>query len=210
MVSTRGHPKQFPEPTASPTKRSVTPSPDANNGALTAPTPRRTRSTKSSGWSHTPSNLALIWLSISLPLVIWDTGFVLLRPHTFPGGKLHWPLWVPYELYAKVDGVYGIKAWQEGLGFTAAQGTLNAIETVGYLTYLWIVWSKGQQERVEGRGAPKPSKAGWLGMARTVRGRDAGIACLLGFTFTIMTFSKTLLYCEYEAVDGDGKGKLTE
>ncbi|GAM84809.1 hypothetical protein ANO11243_028100 [Dothideomycetidae sp. 11243] len=205
MVSTRSHPSSFPEPTASPTKRSVTPS---DNGALLAPTtPGRTRRAASSrgttgGWSHTPSNLALIWLAVSLPLVVWDTGYVLLRPYSMPGGSLHWPVWSLYETYGKVDHVYGFKAWNEGLGFTAAQGTLNAIETLLYFVYLYIVYSYGVQEKTEGRGAPNPSKAGFLGMARTVRGKAAGVAALLGFGTSLMTCSKTILYWLNEAFSG--------
>lgn len=209
MVSTRSHPAAFPEPSASPTKRSVTPSSD--NGTLLAPTPGRTRrslaASQSTSWSHTPSNLALIWLAVSLPLVIWDTGYVLLRPHSMPGGALHWPIWAPYELYGRVDHVYGFKAWNAGSGFTAAQGTLNAVETAGYLFYLWIVYKHGVQENRQGRGAPDPAKVGFLGMARTVRGRAAGGACLLGFAVTVMTWSKTVLYWLNEAWGGfDGVG----
>ncbi|KAF2151006.1 hypothetical protein K461DRAFT_228107 [Myriangium duriaei CBS 260.36] len=203
MVSTRSHPTAFPSPTASPTKRSLTPSSD--NGTLLAPTTPSTRGRRAAaqkGWSHTPSNLTLIWLAISLPLVIWDTGYVLLRPYSMPGGALHWPLWVPYELYGRIDHVYGFKAWNAGLGFTGAQGTLNAVETIGYMAYLWVVYKHGVQERVDGRGAPDPAKVGFLGMARTVRGRQAGAAVLLGFSIAVMTWSKTVLYWLNEAFSG--------
>jgi len=82
MVSTRGHPQEFPEPDLTPTKSSPsTPSKSS-----------RSRDARKGQWSHTPSNLAIIWLFVSLPLVAWDTGYVMLRPLTMPGGSLHWPL----------------------------------------------------------------------------------------------------------------------
>ncbi|PSK60258.1 hypothetical protein B9Z65_1156 [Elsinoe australis] len=198
MVSTRSHPSQFPGPTPSPTKRSITPTPSSNNAVAT----RGKGSSPSAGvWSHTPSNLALIWLAISLPLVIWDSGYVMLRPHSMPGGSLHWP-WKPYELYGKVDHIYGFKAFNNRNGFTAAQGTLNILETLGYFVYLYIVWSKGSQADVDGRGAPSKEKVGGLGKAMRVTGYWAGVACLVGFGVTIMTWSKTVLYWLNEAYSG--------
>lgn len=145
-------------------------------------------------WSHTPSNLTLLWLAISLPLVIWDTGYVLLRPHSMPGGKYHWPLWVPYELYGRTDYVYGWKAWNEHNGFTAAQGWMNVVETLGYLFYAYIVFTEGKQSIKQGRGAP--TDGGKLSESRTVRGQAAGLAVLVGYSASIMTISKTVLYCE--------------
>ncbi|KAL2264172.1 hypothetical protein VTK26DRAFT_878 [Humicola hyalothermophila] len=43
-------------------------------------------------WSYTPGRLTLFWVAISLPLVAWGAAYVLLRPHSMPGGSLHWPL----------------------------------------------------------------------------------------------------------------------
>lgn len=145
-------------------------------------------------WSHTPSNLTLIWLAISLPLVIWDTGYVLLRPHSMPGGKYHWPLWVPYELYGRTDYVYGWKAWNEHNGFTAAQGWINVVETLGYLFYAYVVYTAGRQSAKQGRGAP--TDGGVLSESRTVHGQAAGLAVLVGYSASVMTVSKTVLYCK--------------
>src|SRR3954447_10069266 len=125
MVSTRGHPQEFPEPDLTPSKS----------------TPSRARKAKQ--WAHTPSNLALIWLFISLPLVAWDAGYVLLRPHSMPGGRFHSPIWAPYALYGKIDYIYGWPAFNARNGFTAAQTVLNLIETTGYVFYLWVVYSYG-------------------------------------------------------------------
>jgi len=124
-------------------------------------------------WGHTPSIVTRLWLFISLPLVIWDTGYVLLRPHSMPGGALHWPLWVPYELYGKVDYVYGWKAFHDHNGFTGAQATLNIVETLFYLYYLSAVPS---------HGGPR------------LEGPRAGVAVLVGFSAALMTLSKTVLY----------------
>ncbi|KAJ9129405.1 hypothetical protein NKR19_g10386, partial [Coniochaeta hoffmannii] len=109
-------------------RRSATPTPPSSSSSTSKPRRTATKS-GSGGWSHRPSPLTLLWLAVSLPLVAWDTAYVLLRPHTMPGGSLHWPLWVPYELYGRVDHVYGFKAWDSGMGFTAAQGMLNLVET---------------------------------------------------------------------------------
>ena len=90
--------------------RSPRTSTGVRTGAFATVEPFRARAPggrqQSKTWSHTPSNLTLIWLAISLPLVIWDTGYTLLRPHSMPGGSLHWPLWKPYDLYGRVDHVY--------------------------------------------------------------------------------------------------------
>jgi hypothetical protein len=176
MVSTRGHPKEFADPVLSPSKQP---------GA-------RGRKAK---WVHTPSNLMLIWLAISLPLVIWDTGYVLLRPHSMPGGWAHSPLWVPYDLYGRVDHVYGWKAYNAGNGFTAAQGIMNTCETCLYFYYLYIMYVYGKQTAAPGRGAPKPAKVGALGESRYVDGKMAGLAVTVAFAAAVMTLSKTILYC---------------
>lgn len=189
MVSTRNHPREFPEPDLSPSKP-----------GSTSPRSLRSNGRKSQGigqWAHTPSNAALIWLAISLPLVIWDTGYVLLRPHSMPGGKYHWPLWTPYELYGKVDYIYGWPAFEARNGFTSAQGTMNTIETLMYFVYLGIVWKYGTQTAAKGRGAPAPSKVGFLGRQRAVDGLMGAIAPLVLYSASIMTLSKTVLYCEY-------------
>lgn len=185
MVSTRGHPQEFPEPDLTPSKS----------------TPSRARASKAK-WAHTPSNLALIWLFISLPLVAWDAGYVLLRPHSMPGGSLHWPLWVPYDLYGKVDYIYGWKAFNERNGFTAAQTALNVVETLMYLYYLYITYAYGKQRTGQGRGAPSPATIGFLGQQRAIEGRQGVIALLVGYTAAIMTVSKTALYWLNEYYSG--------
>lgn len=134
------------------------------------------------GWSHTPSTLTLLWLGISLPLVLWDTGYMLLRPHSMPGGALHAPLWVPYALYGEIDHMYGFKQWHLRNGFAAAQSLMNLVETALYAGYLWLWYRHGR--------AVVP------GARRAVSGREGALALLLGFSAAVMTVSKTVLYGE--------------
>ena len=105
---------------------------------------------------------------------------MLLRPYSMaPDGFLHAPLFAPYALYGQVDYIYGEKAYREHNGFTAAQAGLNLVESVGYVGYLWVVWRFGEGER------------------RMVGGGWGGVACLVGFALSVMTVSKTVLYCEF-------------
>ncbi|KAL7934982.1 hypothetical protein V8C35DRAFT_300361 [Trichoderma chlorosporum] len=144
------------------------------------------KSTKSS-FAHAPTTATLAWLAISLPLVTWDTGYVLLRPHSMPGGSLHWPIWAPYKLYGEVDHIYGFKAFNAGNGFTSAQGFLNAVETLLYLWYFgaWFFSSKR-------------SSAG----TKVMSGRAGARAALVGFSAAVMTLSKTVLYWANEYYSG--------
>ncbi|KAI5304900.1 hypothetical protein KEM55_009221, partial [Ascosphaera atra] len=87
-------------------------------------------SEKAGSWVHRPSPIVVLWLALSLPLVIWDIGYCLLRPYSMPGGFLH-PLWKPYALYGEVDYMYGWPEYLAHNGFTAAQSFMNLVETVG-------------------------------------------------------------------------------
>jgi hypothetical protein len=158
----------------------ATPSATKSTSSSLTPAARSTPTAKAHGWSHTPTPITLLWLAISVPLVAWDTGYVLGRPHTMEGGALHWPVWSPYKLYGTVDHIYGWKAWDSNNGFTGAQSLLNVVESVMYGWYLWLCVSQGQGE-------------GWT---RTVTGRTGGKALLVGFSAALMTLSKTALYCE--------------
>jgi hypothetical protein len=142
-------------------------------------------------WAHTPSNLVLVWLVVSLPLVLWDAGYVLLRPHSMPGGKYHWPLWAPYELYGKTDYIYGWKAYNEKNGFTAALAFMNLIETAGYFTYFGLLLKHSVA-----RGRGEPNNPGWLGQQRSLTGEKAACAALVGYSSAILTLAKTMLYCK--------------
>ena len=115
-----------------------------------------------------------------------------------PGGSLHSPIWTPYALYGTVDYIYGFPALEAKNGFTAAQGSLNVVETVMYMVYLYIVLVYGENVDVQGAGAPSMRYWGWISEARALSGREAGFAALLGYTAAIMTVAKTLLYCKFD------------
>ena len=117
----------------------------------------------------------------------------MLRPHSMPGGSLHWPLWTPYDLYGRVDYIYGWKAFNEHNGFTSAQALLNIIESLMYVYYLYILYAHGKQPTKQGR---KPAAAAFLGQ-RSVEGKMGALAVLVGYSAAVMTFSKTFLYCVF-------------
>lgn len=243
MVATRNHPRAFPPPetpsksddadsvstsrSSRSTKSRATTSPGPESPTTTVTTtaaskPRtRTRTSAAAAaaaagtWAHTPSNTTLVWLLVSLPLVLWDVGYVLGRPATFPGGWAHAPIWTPYALYYTIDYIYGQKAYDERNGFTAAQSAVNVAETGLYLVYLYLVFARGAPQpdrrvtrsggkaaKVQGRGAPSPRTVGWLGEARIVGGRAAGWASLIGLSASVMTLSKTVLYMFNEYYSG--------
>lgn len=225
MVSTRHHPRQFPEP-ASPNTRS-TPSKSAKSSRPSSPTSassttgsvkesvtesvtnavnavtrtaksptrvtrkRRTRSTSSPLYSHLVDRWLVIWLYISIPLVLWDVGYVFFRPYTMPGGWLHSPFYTPYGFYGTVDYMYGWPAYNDGVGFTAAQSALNVLEWIMYVYYVFVVASQDV-----GTGWWKFwEKSFWTENA-VVQGEGLALATLVCFSGAVMTFSKTALYCE--------------
>lgn len=134
------------------------------------------------------------WLFISLPLVAWDTGYVLGRPHTMPGGWAHIPLWQPYDLYGRIDRVYGFKAWEAKNGFTGGQSFMNLVEMTLYMAYLslWYLYATPDQRL-------RHVSSGTGNGRRVLRGRMAAAAVLICFSAAVMTLSKTVLYwmCEY-------------
>ncbi|KAL2847227.1 hypothetical protein BJY01DRAFT_212727 [Aspergillus pseudoustus] len=187
MVSTRHHPRDFPPATST---RAVTPS--------------RSSEGSSKKWIHTPTAAVSLWLLISCPLVLWDAGYVLLRPHSMPGGKWHSPIWSPYALYGTVDYIYGWPAYNSNNPFTAAQTYLNVVETAGYLYYLWVVYRHGTPAPgASSRGGGK-SQSLWSVFTgeRVVAGRTGAIALLAAFSASVMTLSKTILYWVQEYCGG--------
>lgn len=146
---------------------------------------------------HTPSAIVLVWLMFSVPLVIWDTGYVLLRPHSMPGGKFHSPIWTPYGLYGTIDYVYGWPAINARNGFTSAQGLLNLFETITYVYYLAVVYIHGTTATSSGRASTKKirkSLSWFLFEDKVVPGRIGSLALLIAFSGSVATFSKTVLY----------------
>lgn len=102
------------------------------------------------------------------------------------GGKYHSPLWTPYALYAEIDYVYGWKALQENNSWTQTQTWFNLGEVVAYAVYLgWVLgggYAKGGRRILEGR---------------TLEGRRAAWAVLVGFSAASLTFYKTVMYCMF-------------
>jgi hypothetical protein len=150
-----------------------------------------------STWCHTASNLTILWIVVSIPLVFWDSLYILLRPHTFSGGALQWPIWKPYEIYAAIDKVYSRSAWDAQEGFGGAQGALNAVELVMYGLYAMIIYNHGVRAPA-GTGVQVGQGVGaWFAGGMKVRGKIGNRALIIGFAASVMTLSKTVLYCEF-------------
>ena len=96
--------------------------------------------------------------------------------------------------------IYGFPAYHNKNGFPSAQGSLNVVETLIYLFYLYTVFTHGRQTAAQGRGAPKKEAVGWLAEGRRVTGSAASLAVLAGFSASLMTLSKTALYCKSSLV----------
>lgn len=169
--------------------------PSPNGSKQTTPS----SSGRGSSFAHAPSKVVLLWLMASIPFVLWDTGYIMLRPHSMPGGWLHSPIWTPYALYGTVDYVYGWPAFNARNGFTAAQGFMNLVETACYLFYLWAVFSHGEVDDSGGgkKKTKKKSAMERLVQDRVVMGRPGALALLVVSGAMTMTLSKTLLYCEH-------------
>lgn len=71
-------------------------------------------------------------------VVLYDAGYVLLRPRSCEGGDLFF-LWRPYKLYSQVDKLYSKEVMESGDGFNQAQAILNLVEVAIHFTslYLW-------------------------------------------------------------------------
>lgn len=197
MVSTRQHPRDFSS-TATAAKDLSKPS--QNDGG-----PVRK-------WVHTPSTAVTLWLALSIPFVLWDSSYVLLRPHSMPGNRLHSPIWTPYALYGTIDYIYGWPAFNESNGFTAAQTIMNLVETAAYLYYLGVIYAYGTPI-APSTGRPQQRKTGkgalWLFKDdKVVSGRTGAVALLVAFSASIMTVSKTALYCELSRVPTVCRGML--
>lgn len=46
------------------------------------------------------------WFVLSSIVVLWDVGFILMRPESMEGGEWSW-IWKPYPNYYRVDKAYG-------------------------------------------------------------------------------------------------------
>lgn len=133
---------------------------------------------------------------------------MLLRPHSMPGGRFHSPLFSPYGIYVDVDYNYGWPAWDAHDGFTGAQASLNLIETVMYLYYLYVVGNKvatgdGFIKGVVTKLSPL-KRSGEDGSRIVVTGSGVATAVVVLFAASVMTLSKTILYGFHEVFSGFG------
>lgn len=87
-------------------------------------------------------------------------------------------------MYAEIDYVYGWKALQENNSWTQTQTWFNLGEVLAYGVYLgWVLgggYANGGRRILEGR---------------TLEGRRAAWAVLVGFSAASLTFYKTVMYC---------------
>jgi len=105
-----------------------------------------------------------LWFLITAPIILWDAGYVLMRPRSMEGGDLRW-FWSSFELFERIDHVYSVKGYHEKAGFAPAAAVSNLIETSLNLAYLY-----------------------------TVHISPRNIAPLLGFSGASLTLSKTTLW----------------
>ena len=127
-------------------------------------------------YPHNPRRIILIWIAFTFPFTIWDTLYIILRPHSLPGHKWHSPIWVPVASYAAVDGIYSERAWVESEGWTAAQGAINVTEVCMYIWYFWVIQTKARNG------------------SKYLDGRADGKACVLGLIAGTITWTKSSLY----------------
>lgn len=130
----------------------------------------------------------------------------MLRPHSMTGGRLHSPIWAPYSLYATVDYIYGFPAWDGRVGFTAAQASLNVVETAMYLYYLKVVLSNASEGLFSFRSLTEFVVGD---RDKTVSGPGVARAVIVLFSAAVMTLSKTVLYCKLYLVEREESYWLT-
>jgi len=150
---------------------------------------RKSAAATTNTYAHVIEPSVILWLFVSLILVAWDTGYIFMRPLSMPGGSAHSPVWSPYALYGTVDYIYGWPAWNDGVGFTAAQGFMNIIESSMYLYYLYKVFQHG-----EGTGWYSVWDTKRWSQKAVVEGDGMATAVLICLTGAVMTVSKTVLY----------------
>jgi hypothetical protein len=93
--------------------------------------------------------------------------------------------------------VYSRSAWDAQEGFGGAQGVLNAVELVMYGLYATILYNHGVKAP-SGTGVQVgEGVSAWFAGGVKVRGAIGNRAVLIGFAASVMTLSKTVLYCEF-------------
>lgn len=70
-------------------------------------------------------NWALIWFYATAAICTWDATFIMLRPHTLPGGYISSP-WYVYKYYVTLDQRYN----DTEDAYVFAQSLMNYLEVV--------------------------------------------------------------------------------
>jgi len=115
------------------------------------------------------------WLAVSTLVVLWDASYCLfVWPNIWTGGwdQPFYWLFTPYKKYATIDYVYGKYAFVNHEGFTRAQACMNLVESAFNFWYLYLV------------------------------SRKHVAATLIGFTGSLLTVGKTILYFLNEYFSG--------
>jgi hypothetical protein len=134
---------------------------------------------------HQYTALELVWIFVSPLIVLWDVGYVLLRPISMPGGPIHRPFWTAYGLYGRVDHLYGFPGLDRGDGLVAAYAVMNFLESC---SYLWCAWRLFHDGKINQR-----RNGAWL-QERYVNGRMASKVLLVTFATSLVVCAKTILY----------------
>lgn len=130
----------------------------------------------------------LAWIFASPVIVLWDAAYVLLRPITMPGGPIHRPMWVPYELYSRVDYLYGFPGLERGDGIVAAYAVMNLLESC---LYLWSAW------KIFHDGAVSQHLEGVCIQERYIDGHMGSKVVVLIFATSLVVCVQTVLYGMY-------------
>ncbi|KAI5295351.1 hypothetical protein KEM52_001673 [Ascosphaera acerosa] len=116
-------------------------------------------------------------------------------------------MWKPYDLYGRVDHMYGWPEYRAGNGLTMAQSILSLAEVAGYLYYLTTIWRHSaatrQTRSLRAADAQRRSlfeRAGscasrWLlASQNSLGGRPGVVALLVVFAASIMALNRAVLY----------------
>ncbi|KAJ3513728.1 hypothetical protein NLJ89_g2789 [Agrocybe chaxingu] len=80
-----------------------------------------------------------LWFLITAPIILWDAGYVLMRPRSMEGGDLRW-FWSGFDTYERIDNVYSVKGYHDKTGFAPAAAVSNLVETSLNLIYIYGVY----------------------------------------------------------------------
>jgi hypothetical protein len=131
------------------------------------------------------TGVELVWVFVSPLVVLWDVAYVLLRPHSMPGGPIHRPLWIPYEIYGRVDYLYGIPGLERGDGLVAAFAVINFLEST---LYLWCAWKLFSESKIS-----QYDEGAWF-QERYIEGCMGNKVLLVMFATSLTVCTKTILY----------------